>query len=115
MPKVARNGLIALPALTDNCRLDAIRNAERRFVEENLQCFRSLVSGVGARQSNTQRIKRGVGAGRICVRGYVNTNPFSGPVGLIDFREAMGEIQTVAPDERSDRGNPTAICFVMFV
>jgi len=38
-----------------------------------------------------------------------DANALFGPVGLVDFGEAMSEVESVAADEWRDRGNPAAI------
>src|SRR5579863_592931 len=62
VPKIARNGFIALAALADDGCLDRLCNAVGRLMKQNFQSDGALIARIGARNRDAQGIERGVGS-----------------------------------------------------
>src|SRR5260370_35606722 len=115
VPESGGNWFFALAALTKDGVLHGVGYAVRGFVEENFKRLSSLISRVTAGHGDAKRFKSGVSAGGTGVAGDVDANPILGPVGLINFREAVGEVQSVAANKRGHSGDPAAIGAVVLL
>ena len=109
MPEIAGNGFFALAAFAEDGFLHGVGDAVRSFVEENFEGFGTLIARISAGDGDAERVEGGVGAGRAGVGGDIHADALLGPVGLIDFGEAMRKVEAIAADERSDGGNPAAV------
>src|SRR5215813_9832780 len=114
VPQVARDRFIALSAFAKDRLLHDVGDAVRRFVEQDFEGFGALVAGVGGGDGDAQGIERGVGTGGAGEGRDVDADALLGPGSLIDFREAVREVETAAADERSDGGDPPPIRTIVF-
>ena len=113
VPKIARNGLIALTAFADDGVLNGVGDAVGSLVKKNFESFGALIPRVNAGDGDAERIDGGVGALRVRESGDVHANAIAGPRRLIDVREPMREFEGAVTNEGSDGGNPAAIQAVL--
>jgi hypothetical protein len=98
MPKVARDGLVALAALAGDGIFDGAGNIVRSLVEEDLESFRALVARIDAGDGDAEGVEGGVSASGIGESANFNADFVFRPLGLVDVRQAFREADALFAD-----------------
>jgi len=114
VPEIAWDGFVTLAAFAKDGVLHGVGDAVRGLVKKNFESFRALVASVGGGNGYMKRVEGSVSPSRAGKRGDVDADAFAGPRSLIDFGEAVSEIEAITADQRSDRSDPAAVRAIVF-